>query len=75
MDRYEEGDQIFDGRMHRPFSENTDGWLNSLSDFEDNIAVKVAQEIVSMADSINYYQKLCWKHEQELKRLRSLVGY
>ena len=60
--------QVFDGFCHRPFREDTDGWMCSQYKPDDFAAVRQANDVLEMFHELNRLAKENWELKRELKR-------
>jgi hypothetical protein len=75
-DRFQEGDSIFDGFMHRPFNPDTDGWRNELLVREDVPSVQIARDVIMLFNEVNALRKEVWRLRKIEKRYNEyLDGY
>ena len=57
---------IFDGFCHRPYKEETDGWMMVMKD--ETPAVELAHEIIDQHKEINRLRRRIWELEQKHER-------
>lgn len=65
MKKYDNNDNIFDGFMHRPFREESDGWMNEMPYIEEYPEVVAAKGIIAMFEEIRSLRKELWSVRQE----------
>jgi hypothetical protein len=75
-DLFQEGDQIFDEFMHRPFNPDIDGWRNELLIREDVPSVQIARDVIMLFNEVNALRKEVWRLRKIEKRYNEyLDGY
>lgn len=73
MPRYVKGSYLFDGFAHRPFNEETDGWLNEMPSGIEFPAIDIVNNITDMFEEIVRLRKANWELRKEVARLRSIL--
>lgn len=64
--RFQEGDQVFDGFCHRPYDESIDGWRNEIIPESQYPSLAIAQDILAMHQEINELRIANWRLRTQL---------
>ena len=66
---------IFDGFCHRPFNEETDGWILEQPDSLEYPALQIGQEIIAMYKEIKSLRRENWHLRKENELYKKSRGW
>lgn len=73
MERFKEGDYLFDGFAHRSYNESIDGWRNALPDPAAYACVRNANDILDLFEELSAARRRIWELEKEVALYRPLL--
>lgn len=72
VERYKEGDYLFDGFAHRAYDERMDGWRNRMPDPAAYLCVQQAQSVLDLLDDLAEARRRIWELEREVASYKPL---
>lgn len=66
MERFKQGDYLFDGFAHRAFVESIDGWRNAIPDPNLYPAVRQANAVLDLFEELSEARRRIWELEKEV---------
>lgn len=57
---------VYDGFIHRPFSEDRDGWVDTLPLESDYPSVTMARDVLALYNELCVARRRIWELEQRL---------
>lgn len=67
--------QVFDGFCHRPYNEDTNGWIMEQPHKSEYPVVKMAQDVLSMFQEIKVLREENWRLRKDVDYYKQLSGY
>lgn len=65
---------IFDGFCHRPYDEETDGWMRAGPSESQYPVVAMARDVLELYNAVKSLAQENWRLRKEVRRLREMCG-
>lgn len=72
MERFKEGDYLFDGFAHRSYDESMDGWRNRMPDPNAYLCTRHANSVLDLFEDLAVAHRRIWELEKECAQYKTL---